>query len=188
LRCTISRCWKPRCSREYDAGPPRRNWETDKSQGIVMLHSEAATEGRTGRASEALGERTTKTDAKSIILLRMQDSDVAKPAPTQKPINLGRKCDNANAGLSLRGTSRGRVDQGFAQLGDRRELPIPARPGLRSTPAFRPAGRSYLVGRTCSQDQTLRLGEASACFTRKWIRTKRWWHLPLSGTSRKSGS
>jgi len=57
-----------------------------------MLHSEAATEGRTGRASEALGERTTKTDAKSIILLRMQDSDVAKPAPTQKPINLGRKC------------------------------------------------------------------------------------------------
>jgi hypothetical protein len=71
-----------------------------------MLHSEAATEGRTGRASEALGERTTKTDVKSIILLRMQDSDVAKPAPAQKPINLGPKCDNANAGLSLHGTSR----------------------------------------------------------------------------------
>jgi hypothetical protein len=59
-----------------------------------MLQSEAATEGREGRASEALGESTAKMDANSTILLRMQDAGVSEPAPMQKPINLGRKCDS----------------------------------------------------------------------------------------------
>jgi hypothetical protein len=41
---------------------------------MVTLHSDTLTEGREGRASEALDEITTKKEATSTRLLRMQDS------------------------------------------------------------------------------------------------------------------
>jgi hypothetical protein len=69
LRCEIAGCATPCWPCGYDAILPRRICETEKSQGIVTLHSEAATEGREGRASEALDQSTTKNDAKSTILL-----------------------------------------------------------------------------------------------------------------------
>lgn len=46
-------CW----IRRRDATRARRICESAKSQGMVMLHSDTLTEGREGRASEALEER-----------------------------------------------------------------------------------------------------------------------------------
>lgn len=57
VRCKIARgarlCW----IRRRDATRARRICESAKSQGMVMLHSDTLTEGREGRASEALEER-----------------------------------------------------------------------------------------------------------------------------------
>jgi hypothetical protein len=73
-RCEVAGCSCRWCSLRYDANLSRRYCGPEKSQGMVALHSEAVTEGREGRASEALDESTIKKDAIRTRVLRMQDS------------------------------------------------------------------------------------------------------------------
>src|SRR2546429_6593781 len=73
LRCEITRCSMACCSRGYAAILPLRICGPEKSQGMVTLHSDTLTDGREGRASEALDEITRK-EATSTRRLCMQDS------------------------------------------------------------------------------------------------------------------